>query len=209
MQLPPGPACPAVLLAPATRPARTASARCCRSAGATARAGRHAAAARRSRDYAGSRWCGPERRDRARAAGARCRRSPPPGAGRDGRRAAASAPARSPGPSSGPDRPASSAADACHPAIAASSSQSVRSPRRLSPASYCGQFRIRYCARGTRWRRAELCLNGKGRLSGSAGPPAYCAHRSSASLHAPTPPVCLHLLPKIRSIKFKKAYAAL
>jgi hypothetical protein len=33
---------------------------------------------------------------------------------------------------------------ACHSAMAASSSQRVRSPLRFSPASYCGQFRIRY-----------------------------------------------------------------
>ena len=39
---------------------------------------------------------------------------------------------------------------ACQPAIAASSSQSVRSPRRRRPASYCGQLRTRYCARGMR-----------------------------------------------------------
>ena len=92
------------------RLARTASAPCCRPPGASGRAGRPWACGLQSCGCAGSRWCAPGRAAPAREDETRSRRSPRPGARRDGRRAAASPPTRSPHPSTRPGHPACSAA---------------------------------------------------------------------------------------------------
>ena len=72
-------------------------------------------------------------------------------------------------------------------AIAASVNHTVRLPRWRRAALYVAQFVTRCRCLGMRWRRVELCLNGKGAALRVSRPNAYGAHRSSAGLHASTP----------------------